>query len=247
VWGFVWQGKQYEGLVCDYLEVLSGCGGYWVDATTLDVGLDQPQALAALTFMVACVRPPAVSPPGVTTYEEEESRRLFQDGRAVFLRSWPYTWRLAQLPDSPLRGRVGVAPMVHGPGGGSAGTLGGWGLGISAFSHHPQLALAFIRAITSLSGQRTLCTPTGYAPARLEAYADPELLAADPFLAELERLHGDAVLRPPVPRYDLASDILQRHLSAALAGSEPPARALRRAASETRAMLAATHAMAGGR
>src|SRR5437867_6748945 len=90
VWGFVWQGKQYEGLVCNFLEVLSGCGGYWVDPATLEVGLDRPEALAALTFILSCVRDHPVSPPGVTTYEEEESRRLFQDGRAVFLRSWPY-------------------------------------------------------------------------------------------------------------------------------------------------------------
>jgi multiple sugar transport system substrate-binding protein len=247
VWGFVWQGKQYEGLVCNYLELLNGCGGHWVDPVTLDVGLDRPEAFEALAFMVSCVRGNGLSPPGVTTYEEEESRRLFQDGRAVFLRSWPYTWQLAQLPGSQLKGRVGVLPMVHAPGGSSAGTLGGWGLGISAYSRHPQLALAFMRSITSLAGQRTLCAPTGYAPARIEAYTDRKLLDANPFLAELERLHGDAVLRPPIPRYALASDILQRHLSAALAGSEPPARALREAANETRAMLTASYAMSGRR
>ena len=247
VWGFVWQGKQYEGLVCDYLEVLNGCGGFWVDPGTLEVGLDRPQALEALTFMVACVRGEPVSPPGVTTYEEEESRRLFQDGRAVFLRNWPYAWQLAQQRDSPLRERVGVVPMVHAAGGSSSATLGGWGLGVSAFSRHPELAVEFIRALTSLAGQRALCGPTGYAPARKEAYADPELLAANPFLTEIARLHAYATLRPAIPRYALASDILQRHLSAALTGSSDAAAALRDAAAETRAMLATTRAAANGR
>ncbi len=238
VWGFVWQGKQYEGLVCDFLEVLRGHGGRWVDPVTLEVGLDEPPAIAALEFMTGCLRGDAVSPPGVTTYQEEESRRLFQDGRAVFLRSWPYVWRLAQADDSPLRGKVGVTAMVSGPGGRPSGTLGGWGLGISAYSRSPELALDFIRHATSLESQRRLCAPTGYAPARREAYRDSALLAANPFLAELERLHEHAVPRPTIARYALASDILQRHLSAALSGAAPAGRALRAAARETRAMLA---------
>jgi multiple sugar transport system substrate-binding protein len=237
VWGLVWQGRQYEGLVCNFLEVLAGHGGFWVDPATLEVGLDRPEAFEALSRIVRWVRPGGVSPPGVTTYQEEESRRLFQDGRAVFLRNWPYAWRLAQADDSPLRGRVGVMPMVHEPGGRPSATLGGWGLGISAFSRHPDLAFAFIEHATSLEGQRLLCGPTGYAPARVDAYEDEVLLGNNPFLAELRRLHDHAVARPAIPRYALVSDILQRHVSAALAGSETPGGALREAAAETRAVL----------
>jgi multiple sugar transport system substrate-binding protein len=244
VWGFVWQGRQYEGLVCDFLEVLAGHGGFWVDAATHAVGLDRPEAEAALAFLVRCIRGAAISPPGTTTYQEEESRRLFQDGRAVFLRNWPYAWRLGQAPDSPVRGRIGVGPMVHAPGARPAATLGGWGLGVSAHGQQPALAVEFIREATSLEGQRALCAPTGYAPAREEAYADSALLAANPFLVELRRFHEHAVARPALARYALASDILQRHLSAALAGTVPPARALRRAARETRAMLGDTRSRA---
>jgi multiple sugar transport system substrate-binding protein len=237
-WGFVWQGRQYEGLVCAFLEVLHGHGGFWIDPSVGAVGLDRPEAAAALSFLVDCLRGTPISPPGVATYQEEESRRIFQDGRAVFLRNWPYAWRLSQAEDSPLRGRVGAGAMVRAPGGRRAGTLGGWGLGISAFSPDPGPALAFIRAATSLDGQRALCAPTGYAPARADAYDDPELLAANPFLAELRRLHEHAVARPAVAGYALASDILQRHLSAALAGRRDPGDALRAAARETRAALA---------
>jgi multiple sugar transport system substrate-binding protein len=236
LWGFVWQGSQYEGLVCFYLEVLRGHGGFWIDPRTLEVGLDRPEAAAALEFLLRCRRE-GVSPPGVTTYKEEESRRLFQDGRSVFLRNWAYVWGLSQREDSPVRGKVGVVPMVHGPGGESGATLGGWGLGISRFSRDPDLAAAFLLHAASLESQRALCRPTGFAPARLDAYRDPELLAANPFLAELARFQRHAVARPAIPRYALASDILQRRLSAALSGLEPPERALASAARETRRLL----------
>jgi len=236
-WGFVWQGKQYEGLVCDFLEVLHGFGGFWVDPATLEVGLDRDEAIAALRFMQSCLGPDPISPPGVATYQEEESRRLFHDGRAVFLRNWPYVWRLAQADDSPLRGKVGVMAMVHAASGTSAGTLGGWGLGISSFSREPELAFDFILHATTLESQRALCRETGYAPALRAAYDDSTLRAANPFLGRLLAIHSQAVARPTVARYALVSDILQRHLSAALAGGTPADQALRAAARETRAAL----------
>ena len=125
-------------------------------------------------------------------------------------------------------------------------TLGGWGLAVSRYSRHPALALEFIRLAVSADGQRTLCLPTGYAPARIESYRDSALLRANPFLAELERLHQHAVARPAIAGYARVSDVLQRHLSAALTGAEPPERALARAARETRLVLGTPAARAGG-
>jgi multiple sugar transport system substrate-binding protein len=236
-WGFVWQGKQYEGLVCSYLEVLTGFGGTWFDPTTGEVGLTRPAARAALRFLVDCAAAGGISPPGVSSYQEEESRRLFQDGRAVFLRNWPYVWSLAEEPDSPLRGRVGVRSMVAAPGGRPASTLGGWGLAVSAYSRHPQAAIEFIRHLTSIESQRALCLPTGYAPALRAAYEDSLLLAANPFLATVLELHASAVSRPELVDYARASDILQRRLSAALAARATVEEALAGAARETRLLL----------
>ncbi len=239
LWGFLWQGSQYEGLVCVFLEVLHGFGGFWVDEKTREVGLDRPPAIAALEFLRRCRSEERISPPGVTSLKEDESRRLFQDGRAVFLRNWPYAFRLAQAPDSPVRGKIGVGLMVHAPGSSGGAALGGWGFGISRFSRRPRLAAEFVRHAVSLESQRLLCRDTGYAPALAAAYSDPELLAANPLLAEIRRIHESAVARPAIPRYALASDILQRHLSACLAGLAPADRALADAARETRLLLEA--------
>lgn len=236
-WGFVWQGSQYEGLVCVFLEILRGFRGFWVDPQTLAVGLDQPPAHAALEFLRRARGEGAFSPRGVTTYKEEESRRLFQEGRAVFLRNWFYVWRLAQGPESSIAGKVGVRPMVGVNGSEGAGTLGGWGFGVSRFSRHRDLACEFIRHAISLESQRALCARTGYAPARREAYRDDELLAANPLLGELQGMLQTAVSRPAIPRYALASDILQRQLSASLAGLVSSEDALRAAARETRLLL----------
>ncbi len=237
-WGYVWQGAQYEGLVCNYLEVLHGQGGFWIDPATQEVGLDRPAARAALDFLRTCrMGPEPISPPGVTTYKEEESRRLFQDGRAVFLRSWPYAWRLAQAPSSRIAGKIAVRSMVHAPGREGGGTLGGWGLGVSRFSRRPDLAVDFIRHAVAPASQRALCRDSGYAPASIAAYRDPVLLAADPFLETLLGLHRGTILRPAVPRYAQASDILQRHLSASLSGLESSAEALAAAQRETRQLL----------
>jgi multiple sugar transport system substrate-binding protein len=238
IWGYVWQGGQYEGLVCVFLEVLAGHGGFWIDPETLEVGLDRPEAFAALDFLRSCRQgDPPVSPPGITTYKEEESRHLFQEGRAVFMRNWIYAWRLAQRGGSRVAGRIGVRPMVHALGESGAATLGGWGLAVSSFSRHPELAVKFVRHAASLRSQRALCGPTGYAPARRDAYSDPELLAANPFLAELVTLDLRLEARPAIPQYALASDILQRRLNAALAGLMSSAEALTVAARETRDLL----------
>jgi multiple sugar transport system substrate-binding protein len=236
VWGFLFQGSQYEGLVCVYLEALRGHGGFWIDPATLAVGLDRPEARAALDFLVRCRRD-GLSPPGVTTLKEDESRRLFQDGHAVFLRNWSYTWRLAQRPDSRVAGKVGVTSVPSATGLFGAGTLGGWGLGVSRFARHPRTAAAFIRFAISPEGQRLLCAEAGFAPARLSSYEDPVLVAANPVLPDLKRLLSGAVPRPIVPEYALASDILQRHLSAALSGLTSSGAALEAAAKETRFIL----------
>jgi multiple sugar transport system substrate-binding protein len=237
LWGFAWPGAQYEGLVCVYLEILRAYGGVWIDAATLEVGLDKPAAEAALEFLRRCVAPPGISPPGVTAFKEEETRRLFQDGRAVFMRNWTYAWRLAGSTGSDVAGRMALQPMVGTAAGTGAGTLGGWGFGISRYSRHADLAAAFVRHALSVPEQRALALGGGYLPVRRSALADPELVAANPLLPELVRLHETAVVRPAIPRYALASDILQRHVSAALAGLAAPRDALARAADETRRLL----------
>ncbi|WP_251957709.1 ABC transporter substrate-binding protein [Nostoc commune] len=237
-WGYVWQGRQYEGLVAMFAEVLKGFGGFWVNPDTLEVGLDRPETLRAIEFLRSTVKE-GVSPPGVTTYQEEDTRRLFQNGQVAFLRSWPYAWPLAQAENSPIRGKIAIKPMVHAPGQTGAACLGGWGLGIAKSSKHPEEAWKAIQYFTSREAQRRFILTAGYVPSRRDLFTDPEIVAKYPHYPQLLEVVDNAVLRPPIAQYAQTSDILQRYLSAALSGRMNSEPAMQAAAAETRRLLGA--------
>ncbi|MBI4482323.1 MAG: ABC transporter substrate-binding protein [Acidobacteria bacterium] len=233
LWGYVWQGKQYEGLSCNLLEVLQGFGGSWVDPVTQEVGLDQPEAAAALQLMHDLIHKHKISPPGVTTYQEEEARQIFQSGNAVFQRNWPYAWVLAHQEQSPVKGKVGMAPMVSQKGQDGSGAQGGSGFGIYKYSKHKRAAWRFIVFATSSRAQKFLHLQEGRIPTRHALFRDPDLLEKSPHLSTVYQAFQNTALRPPLPNYAQLSDIVQRHASAALTGKVPVREALRRASAET--------------
>ena len=233
-WGYVWQGKQYEGLAAMFVEVLEGHGAFWVDPETLEVGLDKPEAIKAVEFLRTTIEQ-KIAPPGVTTYAEEETRRLFQSGKVVFLRNWPYVYSSAL--DSPIAGKYSIKPMVHAVGQDSGATQGGWGLGISKSTKHPDAAWQVIEFFSSENSQREYILATGYVPSRTSLFNDPEIVAKYNYYPKLLSVVQNSALRPPIAQYAQASDILQRYLSAALTDRMSPEAAMKAAAAETRRLL----------
>nr|WP_026082695.1 ABC transporter substrate-binding protein [Mastigocladopsis repens] len=236
-WGYVWQGRQYEGLAAMFVEVLEGFGGFWVNPATLEVGLDKPETLKAIAFLKDTIQE-GISPGGVTTYQEEETRRFFQSGEAAFLRSWPYVWPLANSEDSPIKGKIGIKPMLSTPGNSGGACLGGWGLGIAKSSKHPKEAWKAIQYFTSEQAQRQFILDAGFVPSRRSLFTDPKIVSKYPHYPKLLEIVDRAVLRPPIAQYAQTSDILQRYLSAALTNRMTPETAMQAAASETRRLLA---------
>lgn len=236
-WGFLWQGRQYEGLSAVFVEVLQGYGGFWVDPDTLEVGLDRQNAIDAVNFLKSTIAK-SVSPPGVTTYIEPDTHRLFINGESVFLRNWPYVFAMASAANSPIQGKFAIKPMVHAPGYNSGACLGGWGFGISKTTKHPDAAWEVVKFFTSKASQKKYVLTTGYVPSRKSLFNDPEIVAKYAHYPELLTIVQNAALRPPIAQYAQASDILQRYLSAALTNIMTPEKAMETAAAETRRLLA---------
>lgn len=206
--GFVWQGKQYEGLVVNVLESL------WAAGTELlgpdgRVFPDEAAARDALAFRRRLLTS-GVSPPLVTAADEEISRREFGAGRAVFLRNWPYALTLFEAEGSPVRGRVGIAPL---PGGGA---LGGAHLGINRATRHPEAAWELVRFLARPEAQRAIADAVGLYPTRPGLIGSPAML----------EIFAGARPRPVTPWYQVLSSTLQPELSAALVGVKTPGAAL---------------------
>lgn len=193
-WGLVFQGKAYEGLTCNALEwVESQKGGSFID-TNGNITINNQRAAQALDMAAAWIG--KIVPPGALGYMEEESRPVFQNGDALFMRNWPYAYTLAQDRSSPIRGKVGVIPLPRSEDDTSVSTMGGWHWAISAYTKNPKAALALLKIVSSAESQKKGLTLMGRAPSRTALYDDPDVLAQAPYLAEFKEIFLLARPRP---------------------------------------------------
>ncbi|MEJ2686135.1 MAG: ABC transporter substrate-binding protein [Gammaproteobacteria bacterium] len=195
MWGFVWQGRAYEGLTCDALEWVDSYGGGTIVNGRGKVTIDNPEAIKAVAMAAGWVG--KITPTGVLNYAEEQARAVFQSGDAVFMRNWPYAWRLANSRDSPVRGKVGIAPL---PKGGTHGrhvaTLGGWQLAVSKYSKVKKQAISLVKYLTSEQEQKRRAIEGGYNPTYPALYKDKDVLKANPYYGALYQTLVHAVARP---------------------------------------------------
>jgi multiple sugar transport system substrate-binding protein len=222
--GYVWQGKQYEGLTCNALEAL------WASGTTLldergEVLPDGARAARALGRLRGWIEH-GISPRWVSAADEELTRRAFGDGRAIFLRNWFYAMDLFDEPDAPVRGKVGIAPLPALSAGVPApGSTGGSLLGVSRTSRHPEAAVTLARFLAGEEAQRVLAGGS-VLPTRMALYHDPALVAKRPHMPRFHDLARAARPRPVTPAYLMLSTTLQPELSAVVVGVKTPERAV---------------------
>lgn len=226
-WGFVWQGNAYEGLTVDALEWIASGGGGTIVSPEGTITVNNPQARAMLERAAGWVD--TISLPGVLSFAEEEARNYWQAGNAAFMRNWPYAYSLASAAGSPVAGRFDVAPLPAGDGGGSVAGLGGWGLGVTAYSEHPEIAADVVVYLTSPEVQRLRAVEGSFAPTIPELYDDPEVESAIPFITELREVAENAVARPSAataPNYREVSRAFYEAVHRVLTGEDTAEEAL---------------------
>lgn len=195
IWGYVWQGRSYEGLMCNALEWVKSSGGGEILDKNGKVTINNDNAKEAVELASGWVG--TISPEGVLNYQEEDARGTFQQGHSVFMRNWPYVWALSQSDESPVKGKVGVAqlPSASAEYQGAA-TLGGWNLSVSKYSKHPEIAADLVMFLTSYQEQKRRAIAGAFNPTIQSLYKDQEMLAAVPFFGDLYETFANGTARP---------------------------------------------------
>jgi trehalose/maltose transport system substrate-binding protein len=224
MWGYVFQGRAYEGLTCDALEWLEAFGGGGVVNPQGRITVNNKNAARALRQAASWIG--TISPRGTLNYTEEEARGVFQSGRAVFMRNWFYAYALMQNPESSVRGKIGIVVLPSGaPGGRHAATLGGHHLAVSKYSKHPEQAVAFVRYLTSYTEQKRRAVVGDFRPTIKALYTDAELLKANPTLGLSQQVFDQAVVRPSSPtglKYNQVSTLFWNAVHDVLSGRAEP-------------------------
>jgi multiple sugar transport system substrate-binding protein len=106
--------------------------------------VDNAQHVAALRFYAELATRHKVAPGGAAQVDWNAAQNLFNSGRTAMTRFWAHAYR--QIPeDSPVAGKVGVAPMIGGAAG-VAAIPGPWYVSVPKSTAKKELAQRFVQA-----------------------------------------------------------------------------------------------------
>jgi multiple sugar transport system substrate-binding protein len=215
---YVFQADEYEGLVCNYLEIVKAMDS---DALVSDrIDLDTPAARSALQLLVDLVHKKGVSPMKVTQFDEIRSYVYMLDNDAVFLRGWPNfveNFR-TRYPDTIRLNSIRKAALPHFEGSAPTSVFGGWNLMLSKYSTRKPEALEFIRFVETKEAQQLLYECEGFLPVVKSIYGDSAYMASHPDLAYYHGLLQRGFHRPSLVDYTRISDVLSHYVRLAILG-----------------------------
>ncbi len=200
-------GKRAEALVVFFNALEESAGGHILTQGpdgTAQIDLPEGPTVKALEIMKRYATSQA-APTALSTSAEDDNRLAFQspDSSSTFMINWPYVYPSVLEADPQLAEDYGVAgyPQVD-PSIPAAAPLGGYNLGIGAYTNDRPAALAAINCLTRPEQQRTIAI-TGGQPSVLRSLADDAQIKEKlPFLPLMTAQLENAAPRPVSANYN---------------------------------------------
>jgi len=187
------------GVETEWLATVSQAGAdqMVLDPASGEVTIDSPEHLEALDFYTSLL---PYAPPGAAQLDWPGAQNLFYQGQLAMMRFWGHAY--TQTPDDAVvKGKIGAAPMIAGPGG-IAGVPGAWYLSVPTAGTHKDAAKEFI-AFAYEHNELSIDTSLGLV-ARISAFeSQAGIEGKENYGAILETLNSPATkARPATPKWN---------------------------------------------
>ena len=205
------QGAQYEGLTVWFNSMVDSAGGQIMTGSNKVVLGSAAETAASIMHRLATS--PAADP-SLNVTQEGQSDVAFDSGTAAFEINYPFVWASAQKANPTVAKQMGYAlfPTVV-SGVSPRVSIGGYNLGVSAHSTHPQLAFDAISCLTQEQNEISYAVKGGLAPVRGSVYGIPSFDKAYPFHSLIKAQLQTYGIRPQTPSYADVTLAIQKALS----------------------------------
>src|SRR3954452_10932744 len=195
------QAARYEGYTVWFNSLLASAGGKMLSGPEKP-SLAEGPAVKALSIIKRLASSPAADP-SMSNQREDTADQVFNAGKAAFMVNYPFVYAAAKSDAPEVFQNLGVAlwPRVD-PNEPSHVTLGGFNLGVGAYTKQPKLAYAAAKCL--LDDKRALlrATKDGLPPVKESLYSDEKFRKANPFADLLLQTFRDGSSRPVSPAYN---------------------------------------------
>lgn len=235
----VWSWGQAEAAICDFVALLYGNGGTFMD----DAGkpaFNNEKGVQTLQWMVDSIDAGMTNPASIS-YVEEDVRNTFSQGKAAFALNWLYMYDMAALnkDESQIVGNVKMSliPAFKGNAAPSATINGSMGFSVVEKSPNREAAWKYVQFLTSESIQKEYAAHLlPIWSGNYEGDAVNALLKLNPSTPVTVPMFKEQFpfshVRPKVPYYSEGSKVLQLAIQEALTKQKTPKQALDDAAAK---------------
>ena len=226
-WGYIWDGLDYEGLLCNVLEWEASHRDDSQRNLSIRSWALSESLFSGLVMARDWIHESRISPEQVLQWDFNVTWEQFRNGNAVFIRNWTHVYSMRQDVSADSGIDIQAIPL---PGSlrnysNARGTLGGNHLVVSSYSEHPEEAVSLVLHLTDLGHQINRAAEGAIVPSipRLYSYrvVEEHLNFLDGW--SWREIDNYIVIRPATEwgsRYFIISDIVVSQLHEILAEDE---------------------------
>jgi len=213
---FLYLGDNYEGLICNYLEILYSKEGQYDPKQKGD--LLKKKKIRSLKFLKDLIYEYELTPQAVKNFKEVDLYRYAMKNDIPFFRGW-----ISSLKDTSIFGKysekvkfLDYAPLPHFDDKHSRYVFGGWNLMISEFSQNKQEAVKFLKFIISPEAQKFIYEHAYYMPVLENFYQKQNILSKKEYKLFSRVIKKYGSHRPSYENYTRISNVVSYYINQCL-------------------------------